>query len=575
LEADRRPRYNLGLDASSVPCERKVKKERPSRFPKLSGIFASKASADLEREWRKLLRLREINQWLNSELDTQRLLDGIMDIVIDLTRAERGFLILHRDGADEVLVARNIDREEVRKPEFKISHSIAEQVRATGKPVLTDDAATEAGFSAFSSVSDLRLRSVLCIPLRVKEQIIGTLYLDHRFEKGKFTQEDLESLEAFGNQAAIALENARLLEEARQAREALERANAALEGRVRRQEEEIEALRRESDVPDEPFRHSYLRLVGRSPAMRRLLRLLDRIADTELPVLVLGESGVGKDVVARTLHDNGSRANGPFVSLNCGAVPGTLLESELFGHVRGAFTGAVRDKPGVFETAHRGTLFLDEIGEMEPQMQAKLLRVLENGDVRPVGASQSRRFDVRVISATNGDIEAAVASGRFRADLYYRLQGFVVRVPPLRDRRGDVPALVEHFLDRIASEKGSTRKPITPEAVELLQQHEWPGNVRELLSEVRRLEALSAAVIDADVVRRELAGRRKQATTPGRRGTLAEIERAAIVAALEAASWSRSDAARSLGISRRTLYDKIRRHRISLPTPTRPAKSAQ
>ncbi|MBI1850112.1 MAG: sigma 54-interacting transcriptional regulator [Planctomycetes bacterium] len=555
-----------------------MKKAKPTRFPRLTEIFSPKANVDTEREWRKLLRLQEINQWLNSELDTKRLLDGIMDIVIDLTRAERGFMILHRDGTDEIVVARNIDREEVRRPDFKISHSIAQKVRDTGEPVLSDDAATEAGLSAFSSVSDLQLRSVLCIPVRAKDRIIGTLYLDHRYERGKFTVDDLRLLEVFSNQAAIALENARLLQEARDAREALERANAELEGRVRRQEEELASLRRDADLPEEPLRHIYGGLVGRSPAMRRLLRLLDRITETHLPVVILGESGTGKELVARILHENGPRRGGPFVSLNCGAMPAALLESELFGHVRGAFTGAVRDKVGLFEVADRGTLFLDEVVEMEPAMQAKLLRVLENGELRPVGSAESRRVDVRILSATNRDLEAAVASGRFRADLYYRLKGFVVVVPPLRERAGDIPLLVEFFLDRISAENGSTRRRITPGALDVLQRHEWPGNVRELQSEVRRLEALALAEIDEELVRREFfVPNSARVTAPAIRGrTLAQIERAAIVEALESNEWRKMDAARTLGISRRTLYDKIRRHRITFGPrgPTNPSSSS-
>jgi transcriptional regulator with GAF, ATPase, and Fis domain len=559
-----------------------VKKQRPSRLPRLSHILAPKASRDLEREWHQLVRLQEINQWLNSELDSARLLERIMDIVIDLTKAERGFLILNRHGADEIMVARNIDREEVRRPEFKISHSIAAKVRATGEPILTNDAMTEAGVSASSSVSDLRLKSVVCIPFKVKERIIGTLYLDHRFEKGKFSSEDLSVLEAFGHQAAIALENARLLEEAQEARSALEKANLQLEGRLRSSEEEIEALRRESEAPGEPLRHDYGRLIGRSPAMRRLSRLLDRVTDTLLPVVLLGESGTGKELVARIIHDNGPRRGAPFVSINCGAMPASLLESELFGHVKGAFTGAIRDKLGLFEVAHKGTLFLDEVVEMEPAMQAKLLRALENGEIRPVGAIENRRVDVRILSATNRDLEGSVGSGRFRADLYYRMKGFEVEVPPLRERAGDIALLVEFFLDRLATESGARRKTITPAAVRLLERYSWPGNVRELQNEVRRLAALSGDVLDEALVHREFSSRTAaRDSLPSLQGrTLAEIEKRAIEDALAVANGRRIDAARALGISRRTLYDKMKRYRIPSHAPrssdgSPPAKTAQ
>ncbi len=560
-----------------------MKKERSSRFPRLSDLFAPRPGIDFEREWRKLVRLQEINQWLNSELDPKRLLDLIMDIVIDLTRAERGFLILDRNGTHDIVVARNIDREEVRRPSFKISHSIAERVHQTGKPVITEDALNEVELSAFSSVSDLKLKSVLCVPFRIKDRMIGTLYLDPRFEKGKFTDDDLKILEAFSNQAAIALENSRLLEEVRSARDALEQLNAELAGKLRAREEEIEALRREGDLEDESFRHDYRGVLGRSPAMRRVLRLLDRVIDTELPVILSGESGTGKELFARLIHENGPRKRGPFVSLNCGAIPAPLLESELFGHVRGAFTGAVRDKLGLFEAAHRGTLLLDEVAEMESLMQTKLLRALENGEIQPVGASSSRRVDVRIVSATNRDLEGAVASGSFREDLNYRLKGFVVEIPPLRERTGDIPLLVDAFLDRIASETGAPRKTIRPQALRLLERHRWPGNVRELQNAVRRLVALSEVDIDEGLVHREYLSH-AEAGAPGSPylgKTLSQIERGAIVTALEANAWRKAEAARQLGISRRTLYDKMKRHRIAMTIPESPddprerAKSAR
>jgi transcriptional regulator with GAF, ATPase, and Fis domain len=243
------------------------------------------------------------------------------------------------------------------------------------------------------------------------------------------------------------------------------------------------------------FRYEYSRIVGESPALLAVLRTLDRIIDSELPVVITGESGTGKELIARAIHENGPRAGRAFVRENCAAIPESLLESELFGYRKGAFTGATHDKRGLFEEGDGGSVFLDEIGEMSLGMQSKLMRVLQEGEIRPVGSPSTIRVDVRLISATNRDLRKLVAEGRFREDLFFRLNVVGIHMPPLRERAGDVPILVEAFLRAAAKRTGGPPKKLDPAALECLVRHDWPGNVRELENEIQRAYALSGPTI--------------------------------------------------------------------------------
>ncbi|GIW72376.1 MAG: hypothetical protein KatS3mg102_1918 [Planctomycetota bacterium] len=335
---------------------------------------------------------------------------------------------------------------------------------------------------------------------------------------------------------------------------------------MREQTRELETLRRDAAAAAsaEPY-HRFAALTGRSPAMLELKRHLDRLVQVPWPVLIEGESGAGKELVARELHRSGPRRRRPFVVENCAAIPEPLLEAELFGARKGAFTGAIEDRPGLFEVANGGTLFLDEIAEMSLAMQAKVLRAIDTGEVRPVGARRSLRFDVRIIAATNKDLRAEVEAGRFREDLYYRLHVLAVRVPPLRERRDDIPLLVECFLDRIARETASARKQLAPGVLEVLMAYHWPGNVRELLHEVQR----AAALADKEITVRDLS--------PQVRGGAIELnpvgpvdaqslqlarleaERKVLMAALAQTGNNRTQAAKLLGISRYGLQKRLKR----------------
>ena len=316
-----------------------------------------------------------------------------------------------------------------------------------------------------------------------------------------------------------------------------------------------EAQEAPADVPPEG-------IIGRTAGMLAVYKQIAYASDSTAPVLVQGESGTGKELVARAIHAHSPRAGRPFVAINCGAVTETLLESELFGHVRGAFTGAIADRKGVFEQAHGGTVFLDEIGDMAPAMQVKLLRVLQDGEIRPVGGNRAVHTDARVVAATNVDLDRAVAEQRFRQDLFYRLSVIVIRIPPLRERREDIPLLIEQFVGNACARTGR-HAVISPEAVVALTSYRWPGNVRELENTIERLVVFSRGRIEvADLPETVLAAPSLEERMFQDLPSLDELERRYLIHVLDAVGGNRSRAAEALGIDRRTLYRMIERYNI-------------
>jgi transcriptional regulator with PAS, ATPase and Fis domain len=320
-------------------------------------------------------------------------------------------------------------------------------------------------------------------------------------------------------------------------------------------------------------------IVGRSRAIRQAIALAERAGQTTATVLLQGETGTGKELFARAIHDCGPRARGPFIVLNCAAVPETLLESELFGHLRGAFTGAERARRGLFEEAHGGTLFLDEVGETSPGVQGKLLRVLQSGEVRPLGSDRVHRVDARVVAATNRDLNAEAAAGRFRADLFYRLSVLPLSLPALRERPEDIEDLALHFLRRLGAQEGRPPPAFGPQALELLRRHPWPGNVRELQNEIRRLvltiapgERVEPCSLSPWIGREGGPDRRTDSRMrPHERPLKAivrEAERAAIHERLRRHAYHRAATARSLGVSREWLWAKMRALGIEAPRHT-------
>lgn len=324
---------------------------------------------------------------------------------------------------------------------------------------------------------------------------------------------------------------------------------------------ENRALRRELNQ-----RYSFSEIIGKSEPLQAVFRLVEKVAATNTNILIQGESGTGKELIARAIHHNSPRSNKNFVAINCGALPENLLESELFGHTKGAFTGAVNSKPGLFRAAEGGTVFLDEIGEVSSAMQVRLLRALQEHEVTPVGSSASVKFDARIIAATNRDLEKEVQEGRFREDLFYRLNVIEVYIPPLRERREDIPLLVKHFITHTAREQNQSEKPITPEAMSALINYNWNGNVRELQNAIERAFTLSDVEINLDSLPpriRDISTNSLPMRDPdGLRPTLEEMERRYLFEVLNSVNQDKARAANILGIDLSTLYRKLKRYDV-------------
>jgi len=545
----------------------------------------------------RLARILEINGELAGEIDLDRLTARITDYAVDLLRAERGFVVLlDGEGALTVHTSRTRVGDE---PHEEFSRSVARAVLAKGEPIVSLSARDDHRMAAFASVHQLALRSVACAPIHAPSgRAIGALYVETRHRPGLDFERELPTLVALANQVAIAIENARLLLENRRRAEDLARANERLEeaqARLRellggRTEQLKRARQKLRETRDTLYGHfGYQGLVGTSAAMRRVYALIDRVKDADVPVLITGESGTGKEVVARAIHDASSRAKGRFLGVNCGAIPDNLLESELFGHVRGAFTGADRERKGLFRECQGGTVLLDEIGEMPTKMQAGMLRVLQERKVRPVGGNSEEDVDARTIFATHRDLEGMVSAGKFGEDLYYRIHVVVVPLPPLRERPEDVPQLVDHFLGRFAARYKRERGTVSRDALRVLMAYDWPGNVRQLehvllnawiLADDPELDvgdlalpggppavAALAALPAPEPVAAPTAAVVPVGSGPARRSARAisqhhAVERDRIIRALEACNWNRVKAAELSGIPRRTFYRRLREYGI-------------
>ncbi|MGH9751040.1 MAG: sigma 54-interacting transcriptional regulator, partial [Candidatus Polarisedimenticolia bacterium] len=514
-----------------------LRRERgPVALPPVAESPVAEAPAASDDAVRLLSSIYEITQVINSILDLKELLNKVMDLAIDSVRAERGLVFLYRSETDEMemVVARNMEHQTIRDA-TEYSRSILREA-GRGQSILSVDAVTDDRFRQYRSVLAYKIRSLLCVPLRMRDRIIGTVYVDTRRPGTVFAEQDRRFLEAFANQAAIAIENARLYDQ------------------VRQENRQLKAAVQE--------RYGFENIIGRSARMREVFALLSRISGSGMRVMIRGESGTGKELIARAIHHNSPRRDRRYFTENCAALTDTLLESELFGHVKGAFTGADSSRKGLFEMADGGTLFLDEVGDMSLAMQSKLLRVLEHGEIRPVGAETSRHVDVRVISATNRDLEAMIRKKQFREDLYYRMNGVTVNLPALRERRDDIPLIIDHFLTRMARENGTPKLRVDPALMALLARYDWPGNVRELENQVSKLALFAAG----DTVTRDSASHDpaffQRISTSGR-GVETNVTADDLRRALQEAGGNRDRAATLLGISRATLFRKLKEHRVS------------
>ena len=524
---------------------------------------------DMQRENSEfLLRLLEISRRLTSETDSDAVLERIVDSAIEVLEAERGFLVLVEGNNRRIAVARNLDHEEVRDAQKKLSQSIIQKVLSTGEPLVSLDAGEDERLTDSRSIHKMRVRSVVCIPLQLKPALadspaetIGCVYLDHRFQTAQFLDADVELLEIFGAHAALAVNNSRLVGMLRDSNAQL---NDQLEDSVQQLLQTRSLLK--DALSKEGERHDLPGIAYASRAMHEVLGLVKRVAAQDLPILISGESGTGKEMLAQAVHQVSPRAKGPFVAVNCGAISPELFESELFGHKRGAFTGADRDRRGLIESASGGTLFLDEVAELSQPQQVKLLRVLQERQVRRVGEDRTRPIDFRVLSACNKDLQEEVKAGRFREDLFYRLRVFHVHLPPLRKRIEDIPLLVDHFTDKHGG-LVSGDVVVEPEVYTLLAHYEWPGNIRELENEMKRALALSQGRVTPAEISPHIieAPRRTDAFIALRDGgrtlddILAIVEKRVIKETLDQFKGNKSKTAQHLGISRNGLAMKIER----------------
>jgi transcriptional regulator with GAF, ATPase, and Fis domain len=486
------------------------------------------------------------------------LLEQVLDTMVLWTGVERGLLLLRApDGGLVPRVARNLARRDLRGEQLSLSMGLAKRAMEERETVVATDAYAQVG-DLHASVHALRLRSVLAVPLVARGDVLGVVYLDDRVRRGAFGAAELGWVRLVASQAALAIADARDQALLRRAVRRAERANTRLAGELGMREAELFVMRAElAQGGDTRFR--YDEIAGRSEPMRAMLRLVDRVTASDVPVLLSGESGTGKELVARAIHANGGRSSRPFVSENCGSVPETLLESTLFGHVRGAFTGASSTRAGLFDVADGGTLLLDEIGEMPLSMQTKLLRVLQNGEVRPVGGERAHTVDVRILGATHRDLEAMVAAGTFREDLFYRLNVVSIRVPALRERALDIPLLVTHFVEKHAEGR---KVKVTRAAMERLVAFPWPGNVRQLENEIRRAFVLADDRIDVAELSDEVARGGPSAARNAGVGLKARVdalEAQLVKDALERTKGNQTRAAETLGISRFGLQKMMRR----------------
>ena len=502
----------------------------------------TRASTDLERVNHVLRASRQVT----GTLDWNELLIRVVDAVVQIASADRGFLMrMHEDGKLHFEIARSRDEATLPPDEFQISWGIAEEAAHRRETVWVPDAVGSSLFQDRKSVRELSLRTVVALPILTSGRVLGVLYVDSHSIAHEFTPEDIAILEGFAAQVAVALENARLHEELKDSKNRLEMENLNLR----------RALKEES---------RYGLLVGRSPKMLRVIELMEKVIPTQVSILIQGETGTGKELIARAIHLNGPRREKNFMAVNCGALPESLLESELFGYRKGAFTGASEDRIGLFEAADGGTLFLDEVGEMPATLQVKLLRVLQDSQIRRVGDTVSRRVDFRLIAATNRDLKTEVEAGRFRQDLFYRLNVVPISLPPLRERGEDVLLLAQHFLELFMKQQTKTVRGLSAESRELLLRHPWPGNVRELENAMARAVALAdeGGAIEPLLFGLGAPVTRRWDGQHTLRETLDAVEAETIREALRQCESNVSRAARALGVSRQHLHNRMNAHGI-------------
>ena len=481
---------------------------------------------------RDLCALMKISATINSLRSADELQQQLLELIFEVVPARRGAILLVEEDGDEFSSVFGLDREMGPDASISVSRTIAQQVRIEGVSILSNGVQESEAFSEVTSVIASQIQSVLAVPLILFDKVVGIIYLDTTDPGARFDEDHLQLVSAIANIASVALQNIRRLE-------SLESENAILRAGV-------------------DLEHS---MVGESKLMQGLYTMISRIAPTDSTVLLRGESGTGKELAARAIQVNSPRAGRSFVAVNCAALTDSLLESELFGHEKGAFTGAIAQKKGKLEIADGGTVFLDEIGELAPALQAKLLRVLQEREFERVGGTRSIKVDLRIIAATNKDLEEAIRNNEFRQDLYYRLNVVSLEMPPLRERKEDIPLLVSFFVEKFGHKCRQQTMKVSKEARHRLVNYDWPGNVRELENVIERAVVLSSTdtIMPEDLPEALLeTAASVDAPTARYHEAVQETKTKIILQAVEQAGGNYTEAAKLLGVHPNYLHRLIR-----------------
>jgi transcriptional regulator with GAF, ATPase, and Fis domain len=515
-----------------------------SMFSELMSDAESSAEDDQQlSELAGLRRLQAFSERLMTSSSVDGLLETLLDDIIELTGASRGVVLLvdpaesGDDRRPRVRASRNVKREAIEDASGTISDSIVQRVIESKRPVIVSDALTDTHFSKSESVIALKLSSVMCAPLLSQGEVIGAIYVGNDEVKYLFNRQQLDLLTIFASQASLILQNAMLVSALRADKEKLR-----------------------TELSDKRFGE----IIGACPSMMEVFRKLQKVATTDISVMITGETGTGKELIARELHRRSNRVNGPFVTVNCGAIPENLMESEMFGHVKGAFTGAIASRPGKFQQADGGTLFLDEIGELTLQLQVKLLRAIQERVVYRVGDSRPEKCDIRIIAATNRILDDMIKTGEFREDLYYRLNVVNIWLPPLRERGDDTFIIAKVLLSKYADELKSPVRGFSPQALAAIKKYTWPGNIRQLENRIKKALVLCDKTLlgpeDLD-----LGPEAMEPIMPLEKAK-EDFQRRYVLEVLERNNGNRTQTARDLGVDPRTIFRYLEKEQNPMPS---------
>ncbi len=487
--------------------------------------------------------LYEISSSLNSKTDIHDLVILAIDKVIENTKANRGLLLIRAKGGElKFECARQRDKKDIEKPDSEISKTIIRKVLDSGESLVLENALQNSDIDVSASMRSLNLMSIACAPLKTDDETFGVIYIDNNDVTALFDENTKKLLDELSKMISVPVKNSIdrsiLLEQQRRLKAEL-------------QEEK-----------------GYGQIIGSSPGMVKVFDLIEQIADTPATILITGETGTGKELIAWELHTRSARRDHELVTLNCSAIPENLLEAELFGHEKGAFTGADKTKPGWFEVADKGTIFLDEIGEMSLDAQVRLLRLVQFGEYTPVGSKETKKVDVRILAATNRDLEEMVREGTFRKDLFYRINVIELKLPPLRERGADITQIAEYFLERLARQAKKNMQGFSPEAIEQLGKYDFPGNIRELENIVQRAVFLSRSeTISANDLNLVLGSRPPQHFPieetnfkTAKSKLIEDFEREFLTARLQESHGNITKAAEKAGIYKKNFIDKMKQY---------------